>query len=120
MPHWPICQSFPVRPGWKRSAFQTPIWHQIELTTRTIVLQVAKGTLSLAGSVTQRAGTTDRMVKDMANSPAKNISSLDSQTMVPTDVIFGRFTGACAGASKVVAVATAVIIALPPGRWCCD
>ena len=84
------------------------------------MLQVAKGTFSLAGSVTQSAGTTDRIVKYIAKSPAKNISSLASQTMVPTDVMFGRFTGACAGASKVVAVATAVIIALRPGRWCCD
>ena len=28
----------------------------------------------------------------MANSPAKNISSLDSQTIVPTLTMFGRFS----------------------------
>src|SRR5476649_294665 len=109
MPHWPICQSLPVWPGWKCSAFYMLIWHHTELITRTRVLQVAKGTLSLAGSVTHKAGTTDRIVKYIANKPAKNMSSLASQTMVPTDVMLGRFTGGCAGASIVVAVATAVI-----------
>ncbi|GAB3876327.1 hypothetical protein GCM10029964_022830 [Kibdelosporangium lantanae] len=31
-------------------------------------------------------------VKNMANSPAKNISSLDSHTIVPTLTMFGRFS----------------------------
>ena len=31
-------------------------------------------------------------VKNMANKPAKNISSLDSQMMVPTLTMFGRFS----------------------------
>ena len=44
-----------------------------------------------------RSGTTDRIVKYIANSPAKNMSSLDSQTMVPTDAMFGRLTAACDG-----------------------
>src|SRR4051794_27904905 len=120
MPHCLICRSDPVRPGWNRSAFQTPIWHHTELMTRTRVLQVANGTLSLAGSETQRAGTTERIVKYIANRPAKNISSLASHTIVPTDVMFGRLTGAWCGASTADAVATAVIIALPGRSWCCD
>ncbi|GAB2906077.1 hypothetical protein GCM10027047_00300 [Rhodococcus aerolatus] len=33
-----------------------------------------------------------RATKYMANSPAKNISSLDSHTMVPTDTMFGLFS----------------------------
>ena len=36
---------------------------------------------------------TERMVKYIANRPAKNISSLASHTMVPTEVMFGRVTG---------------------------
>ena len=35
-------------------------------------------------------GVTARIVKYIANSAAKNISSDDSQTMVPTDTIDGR------------------------------
>ncbi|WP_344309455.1 hypothetical protein [Brevibacterium samyangense] len=35
------------------------------------------------------SGTTDRMVKYMAKSAAKNINSLDSHTMNPTVVVFG-------------------------------
>src|SRR4051794_24329095 len=110
----------PVRPAWKRSAFHTPIWHHTELITSTSVLPVANGTLSLAGSTCHRSGTTDRIVKYIANSPAKNISSLASHTIVPTEVMLGRLTGAWCGASRAVAVATAVIIALPAGPWGCD
>ena len=33
-----------------------------------------------------------RAVKYIANSPAKNISSLDSQTIVPTLTMLGRFS----------------------------
>src|SRR3954453_16665751 len=103
MPHWETCRIDPVRPGWNRSAFHTPICHQTELTTSTNVLTVAKGTFSLAGSWTQSEGCTDRIVKYMANSPAKNMSSLASHTMVPTDVMFGRLTGAWCDASRAAA-----------------
>src|SRR5690606_20390562 len=46
---------------------------------------------------------TERCVKYMANSPAKNMSSLDSQTMVPTETEFGRltFTWGALGAAVV-------------------
>ena len=39
-------------------------------------------------------GRIERSVKYIANSAAKNISSLESQTMVPTETMFGRFTWA--------------------------
>src|SRR3954447_25190355 len=47
--------------------------------------------LSPSGSVVgpQRGGT-HRTVKYMGNKPAKNISSLESHTMVPTLTTFGR------------------------------
>src|SRR3954453_15886262 len=38
----------------------------------------------------QAPGWTERTVKYIANSPAKNINSLDSHTMVPTLTTFGR------------------------------
>src|SRR5690625_2123084 len=46
---------------------------------------------------------TERCVKYMAKSPAKNMSSLDSQTMVPTETVFGRltFTWGALGAAVV-------------------
>ena len=57
--------------------------------TRISVLAVAKGMLSIAvRSPTARA----RMVKYIANRP-KNMSSLESQTIVPTETMFGRVTG---------------------------
>ena len=45
---------------------------------------------SSLGSVAQSYGLTDRIVKYIANSAAKNISSLDNQTMVPTLTRLGR------------------------------
>jgi len=39
---------------------------------------------------------TARIVKYIANSAAKNINSLDSQTIVPMETMLGRFAGACA------------------------
>ncbi len=52
----------------------------------------------------------------MANSAAKNISSLDSQTMVPTETRLGR-SGAGAGAeSTPVAVATSAIMSTAAGQ----
>src|SRR6478609_621256 len=75
------------------SAACTPSWHHTDETTRTSVLTVAKGTLSTCVSLAHSSGSTDRIVKYIANSPAKNISSLESHTMVPTDTMLGRETG---------------------------
>src|SRR3954469_25695702 len=64
------------------------------------------------------------MVKYIAKSPAKNINSLDSHTMVPTCTMLGRFTPTCGcGVSAKEAVATGAIIAprgqvRPGGRSC--
>ena len=48
------------------------------------------GMLSIPVSVAQMSGLIARSVKYIANSAAKNMSSLDSQTIVPTEVMFGR------------------------------
>src|SRR5215210_5900617 len=119
MPHSRNCSSEPVRPGWNCSAFHTPSWHHTELTTRTSVLTLEKGTFSFSGPDTHCSGTTARIVKYIANSPAKNMSSLESQTIVPTEAMFGRLTTACVGpVSTADAVATGSSMAptLPGGR----
>ena len=75
------------------SAANTPSWQVTEDSTRTVVLSVENGMLSSSGSVSQSSGLTERIVKYIANSAAKNISSEDSQTMVPTAVVSGRLAG---------------------------
>src|ERR1700733_8199382 len=59
--------------------------------------------------------STDRIVKYIANSAAKNMSSLDNQMMVPTLTRFGLLAGVRGtGAVSVTdAVATNVIIKTP-------
>src|SRR3954452_16963023 len=65
-------------------------------------------------------GARARAVKYMANRPAKNISSLDSQMIVPTLTIFGRVRECTREVSKVLlatgAVVTGVIMASAGGR----
>ena len=53
----------------------------------------------------------ERTVKYIANSAAKNISSEDSQTMVPTETMDGLVRAACGGASSRASAATACILA---------
>ena len=66
-----------------RSAANTPIWQVTELSTRIVVLAAANGTFSSCVSSAQISGLTPRSVKYIAKRPAKNMSSLDSHTMVP-------------------------------------
>jgi hypothetical protein len=51
----------------------------------------------------------DRAVKYIANSPAKNINSLDSHTMVPTLTMFGRFSECTRDVIAVPEVPTALV-----------
>src|SRR3954471_10333620 len=64
----------------------------------------------------QWSGCTDRTVKYMANRPAKNISSLDSHTMVPTLTMFGRVSECTLLDSKLGAAAVEVTQALWPAH----
>ncbi|GEO33717.1 hypothetical protein CAE01nite_14420 [Cellulomonas aerilata] len=48
--------------------------------------------MSISVRSAHTSGTCARSVKYMAKRPAKNISSLASHTIVPTDTGFGRFT----------------------------
>src|ERR1700710_2085341 len=63
-------------------------------------------------------GCTARIVKYMANRPAKNMSSLDSQTIVPTLTMLGRVSECTLLDSKLGAAAVEVTHALwPAGRF---
>ena len=59
-------------------------------STRIVVFTVANGRSSSAVFSAHRSGDTARIVKYDANRAAKNISSLDSQMMVPTLTMLGR------------------------------
>jgi hypothetical protein len=50
-----------------------------------------------------------RAVKYIANSPAKNINSLESHTMVPTLTMFGRFSECTRDVIAVPEVPTALV-----------
>ena len=100
-----------MRRGWSRSAAKTPNWHVTELSTRTMVLANAMGTLSSCVFSCQTSGEVARRVKYMAKSPAKNITSEDNHTMVPTDTMSGRFGSVRTGTLGAwVAVVTRAIM----------
>ncbi|GGC83184.1 hypothetical protein GCM10011512_07410 [Tersicoccus solisilvae] len=72
-----------------------------------MVLASANGTFSFSVSVAHMSGDVDRSVKYIANRAAKNMISLESHTIVPTDTMFGRFRAGCAwGLGAWVALVT--------------
>ncbi len=64
----------------------------------------------------QSLACTDRIVKYIANSPAKNINSLDNHTIVPTLTMFGRVSECTRLESKLDAALVEVTTALCPAR----
>jgi hypothetical protein len=72
-----------------RSAAKTPNWAVKELATKISVFTRANGTFRICVSLAQIVGAPARREKYIANKPAKNITSLPNQTMVPTDVALG-------------------------------
>ena len=59
-----------------------------------MVLSVANGTFNKPVDSSQIFGPwTERVVKYIAKRAAKNINSLDNQTIVPTATKFGRLLG---------------------------
>src|SRR4051794_41980306 len=66
-----------------------------------IVKTSAYGRFSSVGSGGHPLVARARAVKYMANSPAKNISSLESQMIVPTLTMFGRVRECTREVSKV-------------------
>src|SRR4051812_16452725 len=75
-----------------RSAANTPIWQVTEDATRMIVKVSAYGTLSCSEWISHwlLPSADARIEKNIANNAAKNISSLESQTIVPTLTMLGR------------------------------
>src|SRR5690242_3177448 len=97
----------PVRPTWPRSAAKTPSWQVTEESTRIVVFAVANGMLRSSVLLAQSSGLTARIVKYDANRAAKNISSLESQMIVPTLTMLGRSWCPCSREAGIaVAVAT--------------
>src|SRR5688572_13918837 len=80
----------------------------------------AYGRFSSVGSGGHPSVARARAVKYMANSPAKNISSLESQMIVPTLTMFGLVRECTREVSKVLlatgAVVTGVIMASARGH----
>src|SRR5690349_5594361 len=74
-----------------------------------IVKIVAYGRSRCVGSGGQPWVARARAVKYMANSPAKNISSLESQMIVPTLTMFGRVRECTREVSKVLLATGAVV-----------
>src|SRR3954463_7090737 len=95
-----------------RSAANTPSWQVTLESTRTIVNGAAvlrSRTTSFAGQI---GWLIERTVKYIANSEAKNISSLDNHTIVPTLTTLGRMSDPWEGTfSRAEADATALIFA---------
>ena len=95
-----------------RSAWNTPIWHVTDDSTRMMVngneyfRSISAGGGGHTGDVLWAF-----TVKNIAKRPAKNISSLDSQMMVPTLTMFGRFSECTRWPIEGVAVVTRRIIA---------
>src|SRR5918992_1266067 len=100
-----------------RSAANTPIWQVTLDRTRTVVLNPENNRLNSAcGHSPPWAFVTERIVKYIANSAAKNMSSDDNQTIVPTLTRLGRFALGRGGVSTADAVATGSIITAPGCR----
>ncbi|GAA2148148.1 hypothetical protein GCM10009844_26200 [Nocardioides koreensis] len=76
------------------------------------MLTAANGMLSFSVFAAHRSGLTARIVKYDANRAAKNISSLESQMIVPTLTMLGRSWCPCSrdAGIAVVAVATGAIM----------
>ena len=74
------------------SAANTPIWQVNDERISTVVTGTAIAMFSSVGGGGQLPCAWARATKYIANRPAKNISSLESQMMVPTLTMLGRFS----------------------------
>src|SRR3954471_4784919 len=91
------------------SAANTPNWQVNDDATRISVKTTAYGMFSSVGAGGHPGVARARAVKYMANSPAKNISSLASQMIVPTLTMFGRVRECTREVSKVLLATGAVV-----------
>ena len=104
-----------VRLTWPRSTANTPIWQVTLDSSSTVVFDRAERDVQVSAWPGQPWPlSTDLMVKYIANSAAKNISSEDSQMMVPTLTRLGLLAGV-RGVVSTVAVATKQLLRQPVG-----
>src|SRR5580704_6368833 len=104
-----------VRLIWPRSTANTPIWQVTLDSSSTVVLTDPSAMSRCApGHGSPWPLSTDLMVKYIANRAAKNISSEESQMMVPTLTRFGLLAGV-RGLVWTVAVATRPLLRQPVG-----
>src|SRR4249919_2074968 len=97
-----------------RSAANTPSWQATDEETRTKVLKAEKANVRLLLSASQTTGPwTARTVKYIANRAAKNMSSEESQTMVPTATLLGLADVSYTTGTEPGAVAVATRRILP-------
>src|SRR5690625_3494269 len=75
-----------------RSAANTPLWQVNDDAISTSVTGTDCHRFSSVGGGGHAPPACARAVKYIANSPAKNISTLESHTMVPTLTMLGRFS----------------------------
>src|SRR5579862_276000 len=109
-PHFGKLKMLPERRSWCRSTANTPIWQVTLDSSSTVVLIDASCRSRCAlGQACPMPLSTERMVKYMAKSAAKNISSDDSQMIVPTLTRFGRLAVG-RGATSVDAVTTGPLL----------
>src|ERR1700743_238589 len=115
-PHLLTLKMLPTRPTWPRSTANTPIWQVTLDSSSTVVLIEPSRTSRWApGQARPSPFSTERIVKYIANSAAKNISSEDSQMIVPTLTRLGRLAGVRGTASPTDAVATTSLLRQPVG-----
>src|SRR6202007_2273671 len=104
-----------VRLIWPRSTANTPIWHVTLDSSSTVVLADPSPMFRCApGHSSPWPLSTDLMVKYIANRAAKNISSEESQMIVPTLTRFGLLAGV-RGLVCTVAVAKRALLRQPVG-----
>src|SRR2546423_15718032 len=93
-PHRAGLKTLPVRLIWPRSTANTPIWQVTLDSSSTVVLIDPRVRFrSAPGQGSPSPVSTERMVKYIANNAAKNMSSEDSQTIVPTLTKFRLLAG---------------------------
>src|SRR5215471_65007 len=109
------CRSDLVRLIWPRSTANTPIWQVTLDSSSTVVFTELSATFRCApGQGSPWPLSTDLIVKYIANKAAKNISSEESQMIVPTLTRFGLLAGV-RGLVWTVAVVTRPLLRQPVG-----
>src|SRR5437667_8635057 len=116
-PHRAGLKTLPVRLIWPRSTANTPIWQvTLESSSTVVLIEPSVRFRCAPGQGSPWPLSTERMVKYIANNAAKNMSSEDSHTMVPTLTRFGLLAGERGGVFVADAVATKAIITTPRRR----